>query len=67
MNNMKAIRLRKGLMQKDVALATGKSRAAISLYESGKSNPSMNSAFEIAQFLGVTVDELFGERGGVKC
>ncbi|RDW15961.1 helix-turn-helix transcriptional regulator [Oceanobacillus chungangensis] len=59
MSRMKEIRLQKGLKQKDVASITGLSKPAISLFENGKSKPSMNSAFKIAQALGVTVDELF--------
>lgn len=60
MNRMKEFRIRKGLKQKDIAFTTGLSKAAISLYENGKSKPSMNSAFKIARSLNATVDELFG-------
>lgn len=60
MRKMQELRLKKGVKQKDIAVATGLSKAAISLYENGKSKPSMNNAFKIARFLNVTVDELFG-------
>ncbi|MEW9675272.1 helix-turn-helix transcriptional regulator [Lentibacillus sp. L22] len=60
MNRIKEIRLQKKMKQKDIALSTGLSMPAISLYENGKSTPSMNSAFKISQALGVTIDELFG-------
>lgn len=59
MNQVKKLRVQKGLKQKDIAFQTGLSKASISLYESGKSKPSINSAFKIAEVLGVTVDELF--------
>lgn len=59
MNHMKEIRIQKGLRQMDVAKKTGLSKAAISLFENGKSTPSMNSAYKIAQALDTTIDELF--------
>lgn len=59
MNRMKEIRLQRGLRQIDVAKDTGLSKAAISLFENGKSTPSMNSAYKIAKALGTTIDELF--------
>ena len=60
MNRMKEVRIQKKLRQIDLVKATGLSKGSISLIESGKSAPSMNSAFKIAQVLDVTVDELFG-------
>jgi len=67
MNRMKEKRLAKGLRQKDIAKSTGLSKPAISLYENGKVNPSMESAFKIAAVLDSTVDELFKNRGEKKC
>lgn len=63
MNRMREVRVYKGLKQKDIAYQTGLSKAAISLYENGKSKPSMNSAFKVAKVLGTTVDDLFGKAG----
>ena len=59
MSRMKEVRIQKKLRQVDLVKATGLSKGSISLIESGKSSPSMDSAFKIAQVLGVTVDELF--------
>lgn len=59
MNNIKTIRLQKGLTQKDVSLYAGVSEAAISMFERSKRKPSINVAFKIAKSLDVTVDELF--------
>lgn len=59
MSRMKEVRVQKNLQQVDLVKATGLSKGSISLIESGKSSPSMNSAFKIAQALDVTVDELF--------
>lgn len=59
MNSFKEIRLKKGLKQIDIARATGLSKATISLYENGKSKPSINSAYKVANELEVTIDELF--------
>ena len=59
MNKMKEIRMQKGLLQKDIAFKTGLSRPAISLYENGHKQPSMNAAHKIAKALDSTIDELF--------
>lgn len=59
MNRMKEIRIKKDLRQIDLAKETGLSKAAISLFENGKSTPSMNSAYKIARALDTTIDELF--------
>ncbi|WP_172373527.1 helix-turn-helix domain-containing protein [Sporosarcina jiandibaonis] len=67
MSRMKTIRLQRGLKQKDIAMGTGLSKASISLYENGKSRPSMNSAFKVARVLDATVDDLFGGTGGSQC
>lgn len=56
---MKEIRMQKNLRQIDIAKMTGLSKAAISLFENGKSTPSMNSAYKIAKALDTTIDELF--------
>jgi transcriptional regulator with XRE-family HTH domain len=38
----------------------GESRQAISLWESGESDPSLRAAFALANTLGMTIEELFG-------
>lgn len=59
MNNIKKYREKSGLKQIDLVRKTGLSKAAISLFENGKSTPSMNSAYKIAKALDTTIDELF--------
>ncbi|MEN1969483.1 helix-turn-helix transcriptional regulator [Lentibacillus sp. N15] len=59
MNNIKKYREKSGLKQIDLVRKTGLSKAAISLFENGKSTPSMNSAYKIAKALDATIDELF--------
>lgn len=63
MNCMKRIRIQSGMKQKEVASLTGLSKASISLYESGKGKPSVNSAFKVARALDASVDDLFGWAG----
>ena len=53
--------------QAELAAAVGIRRETLSLLENGKYNPSLNLAFEIAEFFGKTIEEIFiYERGEVK-
>jgi transcriptional regulator with XRE-family HTH domain len=57
-NNLKKIRLLKGLTQEALALDIGFDRTYISLLERGKRNPSLLTLYRIAEYLKVEVREL---------
>lgn len=59
-SNLKYLRARKGWKQSDLARHLGKTSAAISEYEKGKSLPPLDVAYKIGQIFDVTVDDLFG-------
>lgn len=56
--NLKAIRKQRGLTQGQLATLAGINRITIIKYESGKVDPTIESATKLANALGVTVDEL---------
>lgn len=58
--NIRRIRLEKGLTQKQVAQACGTADAYIRAYELGKYNPKPSTVAKIAMALGVTPAELYG-------
>ena len=60
--NIKDIRLRKGLIQADVAAALGVSSVVYSRYETGKRQPSIDMLIQMADIFGVTVDFLLGRQ-----
>lgn len=61
--NIRRIRLEKGLTQKQVAQACGTADAYIRAYELGKYNPKPATVAKIAKALGVTPAELYGRDG----
>ena len=56
--NLKAIRKQRGMTQGELATLVGINRITIIKYESGKVDPTIESATKLANVLGVTVDEL---------
>lgn len=58
--NIRRIRLEKGMTQKQVAQACGTADAYIRAYELGKYNPKPATVAKIARALGVTPAELYG-------
>ena len=59
-DNMRAIRQKKGLTQKQVAEACGLARSTILTYEAGNANPKPATVAKLAKALGVTAAELYG-------
>jgi molybdate-binding protein/transcriptional regulator with XRE-family HTH domain len=57
---LRLARQARGLSQQQLANVAGVSRQAISLWESGENDPSLRTAFALANALGMTVEELFG-------
>ena len=56
------IRIRReqaGLTQKELGQRVGVSRQAINAVETGKFDPSIHLAHDLARFLGTTIEELF--------
>jgi len=58
-NRIKEFRARYDLTQEDLAKKVGVRRETIVFLESGKYNPSLNLAHEVAKVLKTTVDGLF--------
>ena len=59
-DNMKAIRRKKGMTQKQVAEACGLADSTIRTYELGNANPKPATVAKIAKALGVSAAELYG-------
>ncbi|MCX6756305.1 MAG: helix-turn-helix transcriptional regulator [Candidatus Nomurabacteria bacterium] len=56
--NMKKIRVAKGMTQGDICRALDVDRAYISNVESGNKNPTLSTITKLAKALGVSIDEL---------
>ena len=64
-NRVEALRRARGLSQEAFARALLVSRQTVSSIETGKYNPSLDLAFEIADFFSMTIEEVFiHERNG---
>ena len=57
---LKEIRKVKKLRQEDLASAAGVKKSSISLYESGKNEPSDKIKVEISKLLNISIDYLLG-------
>ena len=57
---LRLARRARGLSQQQLADVAGVSRQAISLWESGVSDPSLRAAFALTNALGMTIEDLFG-------
>ena len=58
-NRIEEIRKQKGIRQEDFAKLMGVSRQTISSLETGRYNPSIFLAYKIAQYFGMTIEEIF--------
>ena len=63
-NRVEALRKELGLSQEAFARAMQVSRQTVSAIETGKYNPSLELAFAIAAFFGMTIEEIFIYEGG---
>jgi len=59
-NQVRALRLDKGLAQGELAQALGVSRQTINSIEKDRYTPSLPLALALARYFGVTVEEMFG-------
>jgi putative transcriptional regulator len=62
-NQVRALRLDKGMAQGELAQALGVSRQTINSIEKGRYTPSLPLALVLARYFGVTVEEMFDDRG----
>lgn len=60
MLNLKQIRLERNLYQKDVAEKLNKTITCICDWERGRTQPSIDDIIALADYFGVTADELLG-------
>ena len=58
-NRIEEIRKERGVKQEDFAKAMGVSRQTISSLENGRYNPSILLAYKIAQYFGMTIEEVY--------
>jgi len=58
-NRVRELREMQGLTQKELGERVGVSRQAINAIETGKFDPSIWLAFDLARLFGVTIEELF--------
>ena len=58
-NRIEEIRNEKGIRQEELAKQLGVSRQTISSLENGRYNPSILLAHKIAQYFGMTIEDVF--------
>ncbi|MBR1368425.1 XRE family transcriptional regulator [Methanocalculus chunghsingensis] len=58
-NRIKIYRTEHGLTQEELAVALGVTRQTILAIEKGKYDPSLELAFKISRYFGVTMEEIF--------
>ncbi len=63
-NTIKTLRKAKGVTQEEVARELGVSYQAVSKYENEVAQPDISLIPLLAQYFGVTIDELFGYKLG---
>ena len=66
MNRIYEMRKNAGLTQADLAKALGVTDVAVSKWESGKQSPSSKTLSKLADFFGVSVDEVLGRPNSTK-
>ncbi len=59
-HELKQHRLMRKLSQSDLARETGIKQQCISYYESGMHSPSIDDCIKLADFYGISLDELVG-------
>lgn len=61
MNNIRKLRLKKGIQQKELAIEIGVAQATVSDWEHGRKNPSGERLRKLADFFGVNSLVVLGE------
>lgn len=62
MQRLRDLREDRDLRQIDVSRETGIDQKTLSNYETGKTNPDSEALWKLADFFGVTLDELVGRK-----
>jgi transcriptional regulator with XRE-family HTH domain len=55
------VRILKNMTQQELAEASGVTQAQVSLYETGKATPTMDTSKKLAKALDTTIDNLMGD------
>ena len=58
-NRIEEIRKARGVNQEKLAKALGVSRQTISSLENGRYNPSIELAYKLSKYFGMTIEEVF--------
>ena len=58
-NRIESIRKERGIRQEEFAKALGVSRQTISSLENGRYNPSIQLAFKVARYFGMSIEDVF--------
>ena len=58
-NRIKMLRKDKNITQDDLAIAVGVTRQTVISLENGKYNASLQLAFKIAKYFGLSIEEIF--------
>ena len=58
-NRIEELRREKGIKQEELAAAMEVSRQTIGSLENGRYNPSLILAFKLAQYFGLSIEEIF--------
>ena len=58
-NRIEEIRKARDVNQEELAKALGVSRQAISSLENGRYNPSIELAYKLSKYFGMTIEEVF--------
>ena len=58
-NRIEEIRKTRGVNQEELAKALGVSRQTISSLENGRYNPSIELAYKLSKYFGMTIEEVF--------
>ena len=58
-NRIEEIRKARGVNQEELAKALGVSRQTISSLENGRYNPSIELAYKLSKYFGMTIEEVF--------
>ena len=61
LRNLYFLRKAKGLTQENLAKELGVTSCTLSIYERGQSEPRVGIAYDIAQYFGVSVEQLLGK------
>lgn len=62
-DRLRGLRCERRMTQQELAKAVGVSKASVSHWEVGTSQPSLSVALELAELFGCTLDQLAGRDG----